>query len=286
MARWFAVALAALLLAAFGCLNHDNFGLGQNQGNTDDDDFGDDDTSVLDDDDSSDPHPPGDWESYKLEITFDAIGGTGGGDANTYIELTYFDETEDYICGRQLAFRSTYTYGTNQDDQIYEWADEVITFDSAEETGGDCPSDYDVTPTELMEMWEWQVHPLTFVSCDSVEASATLGAVPVTLEEFIWQGEWGDGTFDFFCEKIGPAAVYFYHTGPHEGVWLRPGQPGALDEYAEFNYFEPADSSNVDVWMFYGFSVAEEYNKAEPTAGLEGPYRVVPLWPWIYTRDS
>lgn len=281
MARWIAVALAALLVALYGCLDHDNFGLGQNQGNTDDDDFGDDDTALGDDD-----LPPGDWETYQLEIRFDAIGGTDGGDANAYIDLTYFDDDKDRICGRQLSFRATYTYGTDQNDQIYEWADEVVSFDSAEETGGDCPSDYDVSPEDLMEMWEWQVHPLTFVSCDSVTASDTLSAVPVTLEEFIWQGEWGDGTFEFFCDKIGPAAVYFYHTGPHEGVWLRPGKPGDLDEYAEFNYFEPSNNSNVDVWMFYGFSVAEEFNKAEPIDGLEGEYRVVPLWPWIFTRDS
>jgi len=285
MARWIAIALAALLAALWGCLDHDNFGLGRNQGNTDDDDFGGDDDTWVGDDDFT-PLPPGDWETIKVEVNFDTTGATDGGDGNTYVALDYMDEDQDYICGRQLKYRSTYTYGQNQGDQIFQYADEVLTFNSGEETGGNCPADYDVSADELMTMLEWKLHPLIFVSCDSVDADPTLAAMPVTLEEFIWEGEWGDGTFEFFCAKIGPAAVYFFHTGPHEGVWLRPGHPGDLDEYAEFNYFEPVDSTNVDVWMFYGFSVAEEYNESEPIEGLAGEYRIVPLWEWILTRDD
>lgn len=284
MWRWTAAWTIALTVVIYGCVNHDQFGLGENEGNTDDDDMADDD---MGDDDSSEV-PPGDWYFYQLEISLEAIGATEGGDANTMINVTYFGEDEDYICGRQLRFRSTYAWGPDQGDDLYNYADEVITFDEAEETGGDCPADYDIDPDDLMALWEWQIHPLIFVSCDTVLSDEKLAAQPVTLEEFIWEGELGDGTFGFFCEAIGPAFEYFHHTGPAEGVWLRPGSPGDLLEYekAEFNYFEPADTSNVEVWMFFGFSVASDKNKAEPLQGLEGNYEILPLWDWVIAREE
>ncbi len=290
MLRHVWILLAALAMLTVGCEGWDGFGLGQGQGDPDDDDVADDD----DDDDTEEPLP--DWANYELEIWFEAVGGTEGGDSNVYVTQTFYSEDGEFVCGKNFTFRADYTYGTNQSDEFFEYADEVLTFTEGEVTSDDCDEDDPVTGDEQMEEWEWVIHPLIFVSCDQVMADEDLGSIGITTGDFIWQGEWGDGTFSFFCDKIGPAATYFFHTGDHEAVWLLPGHPGDLDAYekkskkgeveVEFNYFEPLNPENVEVWYFYGFSVAEDTNKNEPTDGLEGTYEIIPLWPWIYDVDG
>ncbi len=110
-------------------------------------------------------------------------------------------------------------------------------------------------------------------------------------EYIIWE-TLGDGSFNFFCEIVCPAAEYFHETGPCEGVWLIPGEEGDLEENGEFSYFSPDETNNVEVCMFNGFAAAETCNEDEdveangPTVGLEGQYRLVPLWPWTIEIDE
>jgi len=287
MARFAAIGWMGVAVLLVGCPDRDDFGLGQNTDDDDDDIMGDDDSA---DDDTE--NIPGPWTYYGLDIAFEATGGTGGGDANVYITQTYYDGEEigmgDYLCSRDLEFRTVYTYGRDQDPEIFGYADEILTWTSGEETRTDCYEGYDTTVEDLMDEWQWKVNPLVFVSCDSVLADPELLDMEITLDPFIWQEEVTDGTFHDFCELIGPAASYFFHTGLHEAIWLMPGSWGDLAEFedVEFNYFAPADTSNVEVWMFYGFSVAAADNKDEPIEGLEGTYEIVPLWLWYYPKEE
>ena len=283
MTRYLAIGWVGLALLLNGCVDRDGFGLGQNTDDDDNDATGDDDSA---DDDTEEP--PGPWDYYELEAWFDATGGPDGGDANVYLTQFYYEDSGEGLCGRTFTFRADYTYGRDQGDDLFGYADEVITFTSGDDTGTDCPDDYDVGANALMDIWEWQIHPMLFVSCDSVVDDPELGETPITLEPFIWQEEITDGTFYDFCELIGPAASYFFHTGPHEAIWLVPGAPGDLEQYEDvaFDYFAPPDTTNVASWMFYGFSVATDDNKNEPTEGLEGTYEIVPLWFWIIEKEG
>ena len=279
--------LGLLALIFCGCPDRAQFGLGQNQGNTDDDDDNDDNGSGDDDDDDdSADAPPGDWAYYTVNLTFMTTGGVDGGDALVFVGITYYDEGLEWICGSTFTMEADYSYGQDQGAELFEFSDEILTWTGGEKTSSDCPADYDMTATELMDFWEWKLHPMIFVSCDSVLGDAELAELRVTESEFIWQGELGDGDFEFFCETIGPAATYFYQTGEHEGLWMVPSVAGALDSAAEaaLTYFEPEDSSNVPTWVFTGFAVAGLENKFEPLEGLEGGYEMVSLWPTLYTR--
>ncbi len=278
------IGLLGAAVAVFGCLDDDRFGLGGEWDDDDDDDTGADD-DMWDDDDSADDDFPGDWDFYTIEVdSFEATGGTSGGDANVYVYQTYFDEWGDMLCGINYKMRSTYTYGTNQGDDLFEWADEVIRWDEGVVEYMSCPEEWAVDPNAVATSWEWVVHPMLFVSCDQVNGGSDVSEVYLG-EDIIWE-TLGDGTFNFFCEIVCPAAEYFHDTGPCEGVWLIPGAAEDLVDYGEFSYFAPEDESNVDVWMFNGFAAAEAWNEDEdpeangPTDGLEGQYRLVPLWPW------
>jgi len=285
MVRTLVLGWMALALLLTGCPQRDQFGLGQNTDDDDDDVTGDDDSA------DDDTNLPGPWDYYGLEISIEAVGGPDGGDAYVYILQTYFEGVAgegDYLCSRDLEFRSVYTYGQEQGDQIYNYADEVLTFTEGDEPRTDCYEGYDTPAEELVTEWEWTLNPLIFVSCESVLADPELTETQITLEPFIWQEEITDGTFHDFCELLGPAATYFFHTGPHEAIWLLPGRDGDLDLFEEvpFDYWAPVDTSNVEVWMFYGFLMADETNKNEPIDGLEGGYQVVPFWPWYFEKEE
>ncbi len=279
-----AVGTLTVLLVVIGCLDPDDFGLGGEWDDDDDDDASADD-DMMDDDSAGDDDFPGDWDYYTIEVqSFEATGGTSGGDANVYVYQTYFDEWGDMLCGINYKMRSTYTYGTNQSDDIFEYADEVVTWNEGVVEYMTCPEEWAVDPNAVSEAWEWVVHPMVFVSCDQIIDGSGASEMYVG-EDIIWE-TLGDGTFQFFCEIVCPAAEYFHETGQCEGVWLIPGTEGDLEDYGEFNYFTPDQSDNVEAWMFNGFAAAETWNEDEdpemngPTVGLEGQYRLVPLWPW------
>ncbi len=287
MARYVTFIVVGLLAAALivvGCLDDDRFGLGGEWDDDDDNDTGADD-DMFDDDSAGDDDFPGDWEYYTIEVSsFEATGGTSGGDANVYVYQTYFDEWGDMLCGINYKMRSEYTYGTNQGDDLYPWADEVLTWTEGVVEYMTCPEQWAVDPNAVSEAWEWVVHPMLFVSCDQIRDGSDASDTYLG-EDIIWE-TLGDGTFSFFCDIVCPAAEYFNDTGPCEGVWLIPGETDDLEEYGDFSYFAPDQTDNVEAWMFNGFAAAESWNEDEdpmlngPTAGLEGQYRLVSLWPW------
>ncbi len=281
--------LLAVALIVGGCRDEESFVLGTDSDDDDDDDtFADDDDDTMDDDTTGDDDFPGDWSYYTIEVTsFEATGGTSGGDANVYVYQTYFDESGDMLCGINYKMISDYTYGTNQGEDLFEWADEVITWTEGVVEYMSCPEEWAVDPNAVTAAWLWIVHPMIFVSCDQVRGGADVSGMYLG-EDIIWENL-GDGTFSFFCDVVCPAAEYFNDTGLCEGIWLIPGGEGDLEEHGVFEYFSPGRTDNVDVWMFNGFAAAETWNEDEdpgaagPTVGLEGQYRLIPLWPWTVT---
>ena len=288
MAKYLTFIAAGLLvvgLVVVGCLDPEDFNLGGNLGDDDDDDTNADDDDMMDDDSAGDDDFVGDWEYYTIEVTsFEATGGTSGGDASVWVYQTYFDDGGDMLCGINYKMISDYTYGTNQGDDLFEWADEVITWTEGVVENMTCPEQWAVDPNAVATAWEWVIHPMIFVSCDQVRGGNGVSGLYLG-EDIIWE-TLGDGTFSFFCDVVCPAAEYFNDTGLCEGIWLIPGEDGDLEDYGDFSYFSPDRTDNVQAWMFNGFAAAETWNEDEdpavdgPTEGLEGQYRLVPLWPW------
>jgi len=242
-----------------------------------DDDATDDD--VGDDDSAGGFFEPA-WAYYETELRLEATGGTQGGAATVRALAMFHDEAGGRLCTEEIVFAADYAYGALAGDGHFAFTDEVITVTEVRGVSGDCPSNVGVGPDALVAAWDEILFPLAFVSCDAVAANAELAAMELVPEPEIIFGDecW---TFEDFCERIGPAASHIFDTGEHEAIWLRPCEPGALDdadEGIELSYLIPADTSLADAWAFYGFSALERGSQSGAAAGLDGAYQVLPVW--------
>jgi hypothetical protein len=278
--RWWSVAVLVALAGLAGCPDEGGFALSP---------VDDDSTDSADDDDSAKEPPAmtGDWDRYRLFISLTTEGATEGGPANASVQVWYFMGSDE-ICLRVLTFEASYHYGPGQSDQYFGWVDESLEFESAAISSDDCPEDWTIDLDALIEQWRWVVHPLIFVSCDQVYATPELAEIYIGPDE-VWAGEWdGEWTFETYCSHVGPAAAYFHSTGATEGVWLVPARPqDVLLMGKDFETFAPADTSNVEAWLVFGFLAAHNSNKAEPgVPGLEGVYTITPAAPWDFLRED
>lgn len=259
---------------AVGCIDRGFFGGGDPSPPSDDDDTasGDDDSAA--DDDDMFPAPP-DWEHSG--ITFWAQGGAAGGPAEVYLHLAFSDDSGDLMCEMTYTYEATYTYGTGQGDDYYDSADERLVWGSGSLGEHTCSPEYEVDPDVLRDSLEWEVHPLTFVSCSRVGDDPDLAAT-VVGEDYLWHTSVASD-FEHFCAMIGPAASWYFASGLVEGVWLKPSSVDALDAIGPYTYFVPGSTAHAPSWVFFGFAAAAEFNHQEPIEGLEGRYSIVPAFP-------
>jgi len=218
---------------------------------------------------------------FSLDIGLDASGGALGGAALVDYEHEMLDSSYNTICSVTFEFISDYTYGTAQGDDYWTSIDEVVTWTSGTETSNTCPAVWQLYDTDPVVDWQWQHHPLAFVSCDSVLADPGLGATYLGEDDYGYiptvSGDFGD-----YCVTVGPQYQGALGSGPIEGIWLFPTETGMLDALGTWGYFNPPVPDNVDTWALMGLVMADAGNANEPVAGMDGNYVLVPFWLWAY----
>jgi hypothetical protein len=95
-------------------------------------------------------------------------------------------------------------------------------------------------------------------------------------------------SFEYVCEKIGDAAIYFKGLGETEAIWLRPCNVGEFDAQASaaLVYLVPRDTSNTQAWALAGLSHVGAENAFEPVEGVEGTYDLFALWPLTFSVED
>jgi hypothetical protein len=225
----------------------------------------------------SGPDPYG----YTMDIRIAAAGGAAGGTADVWFGHQMINPSLEPICTIEFEFAATYTYGTNQGDDYWGYIDEVITWTSGGQVDSDCPASWEVFTTDPISEWMWFQHPHAFVSCEQVAADTTLANTYLGMDDAGWMYA-TTGTFQDFCDNVGPVYETAYATGPIEGLWLTNGAFGTLDTLGTFGYFAPPSHDNVDYWLVMGLLMTDPANANEPTTGLRGTYIAHPFWYWIY----
>jgi len=270
MKEWSPVLLAALLTSLL-------WGCSKEEGGGDDDDMVDDD-DMLDDDDSADTTPT--WSYYTVDSRFEAAGGVEGGTAMIRVQVAFHGEDTQVICRQSLVLTGEYTHGTNQSDELFEYTDQLVVPERVESSTGDCPVSLGTSAADLMDLSQWSLFPLAFVSCDSVEANPDLGAMYLVEQSGLIIPEEIPWTFENVCKYLGGAASYFYGLGEVEAIWLRPCSLGEFDEQANaaLVYHVPRDTTHTEAWALSGFSHVGQDNASEPVEGLDGTYDLSFLW--------
>ncbi len=241
-----------------------------------------DDDVVEDDDDAADDDTAGTtpaWSYYTIGIRFEATGGTEGGAATIRFHVTFHEDETTGYCQQTLIVAAEYTHGADQSDELFEYIDQSIAPERIESTNGDCPASLEISATDLLDLSQWSLFPLAFVSCDSVAANPDLAAMEL-VEPSMWPED-PILSFEYVCEKIGDAARYFKGLGETEAIWLRPCDVGEFDAQSNeaLVYLVPRDTSHTQAWALAGFSHVGEENTGEPVEGLEGTYDLSILWP-------
>jgi len=246
----------------------------------DDDDVTDDDDDVTDDDDDDDTWPDSPT-GFPTAADITATGGAAGGAATVSYTHTMIDSNYNPLCDITFDIEADYTYGPGQGDDYYQFIDEVITWTAGTETANNCPAEWAIYEGDMVEWFQWYMHPQAFVSCELIDSIGNLA------EEFLGMDDSGyipttDGTYGDFCATVGPSYQGAAGTGPMEAVQLMPGTDGSLESLGEFGYFPGADTTNVEVWLLLGLLMADAANTDEPVEGLEGDYTIIPFWLWTY----
>ena len=227
----------------------------------------------------SGPDPYG----YTMGLYIAANGGANGGVADVWFDHEMISPSMATICTIEFEFSATYVYGNSQGDDYWSYIDETITWTSGGQVDSDCPASWEVYTSDPISEWMWFQHPHAFVSCDQVASDATLANTFLGMDDAGWLYA-TTGTFQDFCDNVGPVYETAFATGPIEGIWLTNGALGTLDTLGTFGYFTPPSHDNVDYWLIMGLLMADSTNNFEPTTGLQGTYVAESFWYWIYVN--
>jgi len=187
------------------------------------------------------------------------------------------DEYGDEICMQTVELAATAVQGPAQGDDFWQHIDRTVSYTGP---GATLQDDCWWEPIEVYgENWadamEWWFNPLAFVSCESIAANPNLADMLVGPEPFGHLP--GDLTFQEMCEDVGPWLAQQLGTGPLEGIWLIPMSDGWLDGYGNFEYFPPADDTQVETWGFFGYLLNDTNNIVGP--GMDGIFYTLPILP-------
>ena len=282
---WLSILGACFLLVACDDDDNDNND-DDDTGEADDDTGGDDD--MADDDTGDDDTWPGPVTPplVIVDLVIDAEGGTQGGDVE--VDLTYTIELyQGGVLTAECHFRfdidAQYAYGQDQGAEFWPFIDETITWFQGEEIESTCPPEYAVYKGDLVDWFQWEWHPTSFVSCDSVGVNAALGETVLGVDTIADT----PGTASDFCSTAAPQLQDALGLGPVEAIWMWPGKSEFLEAMGGIEGFEPqqpgensVNGDTYDVWHIGGFLFADAANTDEPIKGLSGRYRTVPMWLW------
>jgi len=233
-----------------------------------------DDDEAGDDDSSTDDVGAGTaWAYHEVEMGFEATGGAGDGQAVIHATATFYDEYDERICEKAIDISGEYTHGGSGDDQLFAYTDQLIVPTAFQETASDCAEDFEVSVGDLESAWDWTLLPLAFVSCAAVESHPELASMQLVEPYALDLETWVDGTFEYFCDELGPVAAYVHGLDGVEAIWLRPCSPGEFDDPQsplQYEYLVPEDTGSTEAWAvvqpvdfvakFQGLSQSDEGN--------------------------
>ena len=218
---------------------------------------------------------------YQVGLRFEASGGTIGGPATVWFDYNRLNSSYDTICTTSFQFNATYSYGTGQSNDHWSYTDSTLIWTSGGEISDECPADWAVYTSDPVSEWNWLWHPHAFVSCDQVASDAALAATFLGVDD-AGGLQATTGTFDDYCNNVGPTWQSGTGTGAIDAIWLTHGTLGSLDALGSWGYFTPPSHDHVDYWFIMGLLMADYYNPNEPGGGFEGEYVGIPFWIWIY----